>query len=53
MNNETITMEVTAREASLIEAIRNYRTSYPNGYPQILWYAQALFDDLIDPHQEN
>jgi len=36
------------KEAELIEAIRNYRLSYPGGYPQLLWYAQQLFDDLVD-----
>lgn len=36
------------KEAELIEVIRNYRLSYPDGYPQLLWYAQQLFDDLVD-----
>lgn len=36
------------KEAELIETIRNYRLSYPDGYPQLLWYAQQLFDDLVD-----
>ena len=36
------------KEAELREAIRNYRLSYPDGYPQLLWYAQQLFDDLVD-----
>ena len=35
-------------EADLIAAIRNYRQSYPNGYPELLWYAQQLFDELIE-----
>ena len=45
---ETITMKLTEEEAGLIEAIRNYRNSFPNGYPQLLWYAQELFECLTD-----
>ena len=41
-------INVSTKEAELIEAIRNYRKSYPNGYPQLLWYAQRLFDELVD-----
>ena len=33
-------------EFELIQAIRNYNNSYPNGYPQLLFYAQQLFDRL-------
>lgn len=35
-------------EEELITAIRNYRASYPNGYPQLLWYCQQCFDKLVD-----
>lgn len=46
--------ELNEKEAELIEAIRNYRKSYPNGYPQLLWYAQRLFDELTDlPEEES
>lgn len=38
--------ELTNEEAELIEAIRNHKRSYPNGYPQLLWYAQELFDEM-------
>lgn len=40
-------MMLTEKEAELIQAIRNYVRSYPNGHPQLLIYAQELFDDLI------
>lgn len=40
-------MEVTPEERELIEAVRNYNQSYPDGYPQLLWYAQGLFDNLL------
>ncbi len=48
MENKKIKIEVTPEELELIEAIRNYRSSFPNGYPQLLWYAQELFDRLVD-----
>ena len=40
-------MEVTPEERELLEAVRNYNKSYPDGHPQLLWYAQELFDNLI------
>ena len=40
-------MEVTPEERELLEAVRSYNKSYPDGYPQLLWYAQELFDNLI------
>lgn len=49
MKKETIKIEVTEMEEDLIMAIRNYQKTYPNGYPELLWYAQKLFDTLIDP----
>lgn len=48
MKQEKIKMEVTAEEQDLIEAIRNYCNSYPNGYPQLLEYAQDIFDRMTD-----
>lgn len=35
-------------ELELIEAIRNIRRAYPNGYENLLWYAQQLFDELVE-----
>jgi len=43
-----IKLEVTPEEDELIHAIRNYIKSFPNGEPQLLWYAQELFDKMID-----
>ena len=40
-------MELTPEERELLEAVRNYNKSYPDGHPQLLWYAQELFDNLI------
>ena len=42
-------INVSTKEAELIEAIRNFRKSYPRGNPQLLWYAQQLFDEMIEP----
>ena len=28
-------------------AIRNYKNSYPNGYPETRWYIEKLFNELI------
>ena len=49
MKKEIIKIEVTEIEEDLIMAIRNYQKTYPDGYPELLWYAQKLFDILIDP----
>ena len=43
-----ILMSLSDDEADLINAIRNYCDSYPNGYPQLLDYAQDLFEKLTD-----
>ena len=41
-------IKLTNAEYELISAIRNYRASFPNGYPQLLWYCQECFDKLVD-----
>ena len=41
-------IELSEKEEELIRAIRNYRRSYPNGYPQMLYYIQQLVDELTD-----
>lgn len=41
-------VSLTNEEEELIMAIRNYRKSYPDGYPQLLWYCQQCFDNLVD-----
>ena len=41
-------MALSFEEKELIESIRNYCNSYPNGYPQLLEYAQDLFDRITD-----
>lgn len=36
MKQETETMRVTPEKRDLIEQMRNYSRSYPNGYPRLL-----------------
>ena len=43
-------IKLTEKEEELIRAIRNYRKSYPNGYPQLLYFIQQLVDELTDLH---
>lgn len=40
-------MEATSEERELLERMRNYNYSYPNGYPQLLWDLQELFDKMV------
>ena len=47
MNEKTVIMEVSEDESELLAAIRNYNKSFPDGYPQLLWYAQELFDNML------
>ena len=44
---------LNAEELELIEAIRNVRRAYPNGYDELLWYAQQLFDKLVEMPPED
>ena len=48
MKTDLRLMMLTDLEADLIAAARNYVKSYPDGYPELLWYLQELFDELID-----
>lgn len=47
MKKETKIIEVTKEEFELLESIRNYNKSYPDGYPELLWFAQQLFDSML------
>lgn len=40
-------VKLSSKEYDLIMAIRNYKKSYPNGYPEVLWYIERLFNELI------
>ena len=47
MQQENEWMEVTYEERELLESIRNYNRSFPDGYPELLWFAQELFDNIV------
>ena len=47
MQQTTEWMEVTYEEKELLESIRNYNRSFPDGYPELLWFAQELFDNML------
>lgn len=49
---ETVIMTITLEEQELIMAIRNYCNSFPNGYPQLLEFAQDIFDRMTDMPKE-
>lgn len=39
---------LTEMEFDLIESVRNYKKSYPNGDPELRWYIDRLFMELLD-----
>lgn len=39
---------LTEMEFDLIESVRNYKKSYPNGDPELRWYLDRLFMELLD-----
>lgn len=41
-------LKLTEKEEELIAAIRNYRKGYPDSYPNLLYYAERLFEELTD-----
>ncbi len=45
-------MQLTEKEKDLIETLRHYRRSFPNGYPDLLDYAQQIFYELADPYAD-
>lgn len=42
-----IIIKVSEQEEELLAAIRNYNKSFPDGHPELLWYAQKLFDNML------
>lgn len=45
-------VKLTEKEYDLIMAIRNYGKSYPDGYPEIRWYIERLFNELMAEAEE-
>lgn len=46
-------LELTETEFDLIETVRNYKRSYPNGDPQLRWFINTLFAELLDEPLED
>ena len=40
-------IEVTDEELELLRATRNYNKSFPDGYPELLWYAEEIFNNML------
>lgn len=40
--------DLSPEEEELIFSIRNLVKAYPNGYHELLYHAQQLFDDMVD-----
>lgn len=47
MKEKMETMKVTADERDLIEDMRNYNRSYPNGYPELLEILFEKFQNML------
>ena len=45
--------ELTETEWDLIETVRNYKRSYPNGEPRLRYYINRLFAELLDEPLED
>ena len=41
-------LELTETEYDLIETVRNYKRSYPNGEPQLRWALRIMLEELIE-----
>lgn len=41
-------LALTESEFDFIETLRNYKRSYPNGEPEIRWYLDRLYMELLD-----
>ncbi|KXB78990.1 hypothetical protein HMPREF1860_00745 [Prevotella amnii] len=41
-------LALTETEFDFIETVRNYKKSYPNGSPELRWYINRLFMELLD-----
>nr|DAL18201.1 MAG TPA_asm: hypothetical protein [Caudoviricetes sp.] len=44
---------LTEAEFDLIETVRNYKRSYPNGDPRLRWALYTMFAELLDEPLED
>lgn len=47
MKEKMVTMKVTEDERELIESMRNYNKSFPNGWPELLDYLIRKFQSML------
>ena len=48
MKQKARTLKLTELEFDLIETVRNYKKSYPNGEPEIRYYIERTFAEYLD-----
>ena len=41
-------INLTEKEREFIEAVRNYKRAYPNGYSELRYYIDTLYAELLD-----
>ncbi len=47
------TLELSEKEFDFIETLRNYKRSYPNGEPNIRFYLNMLYAEMLDEPLED
>lgn len=47
MKQKLISYKLTPQEFELIESVRNYNNSFPNGWPQLHYFCHQLLDGLL------
>ncbi len=45
--------ELTETEWDLIETVRNYKRSFPNGEPRLRFYINRLFGEYLEEPRED
>jgi len=53
VKQKTRTLKLTELEFDLIETVRNYKRSYPNGEPEIRYYIEKTFAEYLDEPLED
>lgn len=48
MTKKTRKLALTELELDLIETVRNYKRSFPNGEPEIRYYIERTFAEYLD-----
>lgn len=53
MKQKTIKLDLSPKEAELINLMRNYKRAYPNGSLNLYWSIQEMVDELINPFEQD